>query len=317
MRRSIIVALTLAAVAACNEPPQNLPGGPDTGLALATSRRAKDSLILVKDSLLAVKERQLSLQSQLIGDAATSARLVSEIDRALSAARIRVKEDTLTPESGMRNATQELQMVQKKVTAVIARLNASEARLRQMRQDSTLHASFDSTQAVQIREYAQSIADLRMSVENQRQEIAILTARVDSMGRANVVLAARNDTAMSRIAAMAAFEDSVYVAIGTEKELAAQGVVRREGGTLLMFGRGKTLVPGRSPAPGSFRALSKTRDLSIALPNADKDYRVISRQGLEYTDAAKPKDAIVRGTLTITDPMKFWAPSKYLILVQK
>lgn len=317
MRRPFILALTLATVAACDQQPKNLPGGPDTGLALATSRRAKDSLIIVKDSLLAVKERQLSLQSQLIGDAATSARLVSEIDRALTAARIRVKEDTLVPESGMRNATQELQLVQRKVSAVIARLNASEARLRKMRQDSTLHASFDSTQAAQIREYAQSIADLRMSVENQRMEIALLTQRVDSMGRENVVLAARNDTAMSRISAMAAYEDSVYVAIGTEKELAAQGVVRREGGTLLMFGRGKTLVPGRNPAPGAFRVISKSRDLAIALPNADKDYRVISRQGLEFTDVAKPQDAIVRGTLNITDPMKFWAPSKYLILVQK
>lgn len=317
MRRAFILVLTLAAVAACNETPKNLPGGPDTGLALATSRRAKDSLIIVKDSLLAVKERQLSLQSQLIGDAATSARLVSEIDRSLTAARIRVSEDTLTPESGMRNATQELQLVQRKVAAVIARLNASEARLRKMRSDSTVHAAFDSTQAAQLREYAQSIADLRLSVENQRQEIALLTARVDSMGRENVVLAARNDTATARINAMAAHEDSVFVAVGTEKELAALGVVRREGGTLLMFGRGKTLVPGRTPAPGAFKVLSKSRDLSIALPKPDKDYRVVSRQGLEFTDVAKPKDALVRNTFQITDPTSFWAPSKYLILVQK
>ena len=65
--------------------------GGDTGLAVARSSRAKDSLIMLKDSLLAVKERQLSFQSQMIGDAATSARMISEIDRDLSKARIEVK----------------------------------------------------------------------------------------------------------------------------------------------------------------------------------------------------------------------------------
>jgi hypothetical protein len=53
------------------------------------------------------------------------------------------------------------------------------------------------------------------------------------------------------------------------------------------------------------------------LPNPEREYRIISRQNLEFTDLVKPTDAIVRGTLTITDPERFWAPSRYLILVQK
>ncbi len=116
---------------------------------------------------------------------------------------------------------------------------------------------------------------------------------------------------------MAAHEDSVFVAIGTEKELAAKGIVRREGGTLLLFGRGKTLVPGRTLDPSVFEVMSKSKDLTIALPRTDKDYRIVSRQSLEFTDVAKPKDAMVRGSLNITDPAKFWAPSRFLILVQR
>lgn len=314
MRRVILTALPVALlVSACNEP-RTFPGGPDTGLALARSGRAKDSLILVKDSLLAVKERQLSLQSQLIGDASTSARLVSEIDKALSDARIRVAPDTLQPESAIQNVSTDLAMVQKKVNVVLSRLRQSEARVRKMRSDSVAHAALDQQQ---LREYEASIASLRASVQQQQMEIALLTQRVDSLGRENVVLAAARDSVTRVANALAAEEDSVFVAIGTERELAQLGVVRREGGTLLMFGRGKTLVPGRSPDPSAWQVLSRSKDLSIMLPKPNTDYRVVSRQSLTYADLPRPQDVIVRGELRITDPEKFWAPSKYLILVQR
>jgi hypothetical protein len=63
--------------------------------------------------------------------------------------------------------------------------------------------------------------------------------------------------------------------------------------------------------------LSKARDLQIMLPQPDREYRIVSRQNLEFTDLEKPVDAVVRGALTITDPERFWAPSRFLILVQK
>ena len=68
MRRLMALA-SLALLAACDRgaPPPGVPT--DTGLILARSSRAKDSLIVLKDSLLAERARQLSLQSQIIGDA--------------------------------------------------------------------------------------------------------------------------------------------------------------------------------------------------------------------------------------------------------
>ncbi|HEX7123886.1 MAG TPA: hypothetical protein VF178_16025 [Gemmatimonadaceae bacterium] len=310
MRRLIV--LTLALLPACNEAPSI--GGSDTGLAVARSSRAKDSLIRVKDSLLAIRAEQLTMQSQLIGDAATSARLVAEIDKALSDARIRIEPETGRNESAMRNVSTDLAVVQKKVDVVLRRLRASEARVRRMRQDSTNHAALD---AQQLAEYQQSLDALRTTVENQQREIVVLTQRVDSLTQVNVVLAARNDSVEAVNAELEAQDDRVYVAIGTERELAAKGVVRREGGTLLLFGRGKTIVPGRNPDPDAFQVLSKSRDRTIALPHPARDYRVVSRQSLAYTDVARPQDAIVRDTLRITDPQNFWAASRYLILVQK
>jgi hypothetical protein len=309
MNRYSLLVLTLAAVAACDQgPPKGYKGG-DTGLAVARTSRAKDSLIMVKDSLLAEKERQLSFQSAMIGDAATTSRMISEIDRDLSKARVEVKDDKKS-ESAIENASDRLAVVQKKVNVVLSRLSASEARIRRLREDSVSRTMLNATQAAQIAEYEKSIADLRVSVENQSREIAALTMQVDSMGRENVALTARNN-------AMAAHEDSVFVAIGTEKELTEKGVIRREGGTLLAFGRGKTIVPARAFEIEDFQVMSKSKDLTITLPEADREYRVVSRQNLEFTAAVDPKQPLVKGALQVTDPDKFWAPSKYLILVRR
>lgn len=319
MRRFLTLTAALALMAGCDRGPQP-PGGVagDTGLAAARSSRAKDSLIVLKDSLLAERQRQLSLQSQIIGDATTSARLVAEIERDLSRVRsLRVEGDTARIESAIEATSAQLAIVQKKVTALINRLNASEARVRRMRSDSTSHALVDSTMMTQLRDYERSIMELRATVDQQRSEIAMLEQKVDSVVRSNVVLASQRDSVIIVANTMAAREDSVFVVIGTERELSEQGLVRREGGTLLMFGRGKTLVPGRSLDPSRFTLLSKKRDLKIMMPHADRDYRIVSRQNLEFTDLEKPRDAIVRGTLTITDAERFWEPSKFLILVQK
>ena len=309
MKRYSLIACTLLVLGACNQgPPDGYTGG-DTGLAVARSGRAKDSLIMLKDSLLAVKERQLSFQRQMIGDAATSARMISEIDRDLSKARIEVKDDR-KPESGIQNASDQLVLVQKKVNLVLSRLTASEARIRRLREDSVARTMLNATQAAQLAEYEQSIADLRASVENQTREIVVLGAQVDSMGRENAVLTSRNR-------AMAAHEDSVFVAIGTEKELTAKGVIRREGGTLLAFGRGKTIVPARTFELEDFQVLSKSTTRTIPLPDSAREYRVVSRQNLDYTDSVNPNQPLVKGSLNVTDPDKFWAPSKYLILVRR
>jgi hypothetical protein len=319
MRHPLALVLPFALLTACDRG-TSIPGSPsDTGIALARSGRAKDSLILVKDSILAERQRQLSLQSQIIGDATTSARLVAEIERDLSRVRsLRVPAgDTTQIESAIQSTSTQLATVQKKVTALINRLNASEARLQRIRNDSAAHATNDAATMQQLREHEQAIAELRTTVEQQRTEIAMLEQKVDSVVRANVVLVNQRDSVIVVANTFAAREDSVFVVIGNERDLTQKGLIRREGGTLLMFGRGKTLVPGRTLDQSHFTVLSKERDKQIMLPSSDREYRIISRQALEFTDLARPRDAIVKGTLTITDSERFWAPSKYLILVEK
>jgi hypothetical protein len=315
MKAYSILAGALAFAIACggNEPPEGYTGI-EAEIAQASSKREKDSLIVMKDRLLQEKERQLSLQSQLIGDAATSARLVSEIAADLSKARIEVKGETPQAESAIQNASDELLLVQKKVRVVLDRLSASEARIRRMRSDST---SVAKAHAEALTAYEQTITDLRTTIERQTQEMVALSATVDSMAQVNVELKTENSTITAQNVAMAAHEDSVFVAIGTEKELTEKGVIRREGGTLLAFGRGKTIVPARTLEATDFTVLSKSQDLNIQLPEADKEYRIVSRQSLEFTTVEDPKTPLVKGALLVTDPERFWEPSKFLILVRR
>ena len=151
---------------------------------------------------------------------------------------------------------------------------------------------------------------MKATVERQQAEIVSLTQRVDSLTSANTVLIAKNGE-------MSAREDSVFVAIGSEKDLIKRGLIKKEGGTKLMFGRGKTIVAARHLEPAQFQTISKLKDLTINLPDPNKTYRIVTRQDMHFAEPQDPKKGMVKGTLKISDPNAFWGGSKYLILVEQ
>ena len=305
-RRFIALALAATAVACKEQPRRNADGSP------ALSYAAQDSLLKIKDSLIADKTRQLSEQSAIIGDAATSARLISEIDKDLANVRLKAsKKSNVTQVAETEaNASSKLETIQAKVHVLLSRLNASEARVRKMRQDELAHAKVDSEQVARLAEYERSIQDMKATVERQQAEIVTLTQRVDSLTTANTVLIAKNTE-------MSAREDSVFVAIGSEKDLIKRGLIKKEGGTKLMFGRGKTIVAARHLEPAQFQTISKLKDLTISLPDPNKTYRIVTRQDMHFAEPQDPKKGMVKGTLKISDPNAFWGGSKYLILVEQ
>ena len=305
-RRFIAIALAATAVACKEQPRRNADGSP------ALTYAAQDSLLKMKDSVIAEKTRQLSEQSSIIGDAATSARLISEIDKDLAKVRVSSsKKGTVSNVAETEaNASSKLETIQVKVRALLSRLNASEARVRKMRADELAHAQVDSDQVARLAEYERSIQEMKATVERQQAEIVSLTQRVDSLTSANTVLIARTTE-------MSAREDSVFVAIGSEKDLIKRGLIKKEGGTKLMFGRGKTIVAARHLEPAQFQTISKLNDLTINLPDPNKTYRLITRQDMHFAEPQDPKKGMVKGTLRISDPNAFWGGSKYLILVEQ
>ena len=305
-RRIFALALAATAVACKEQPRRNADGSP------ALSYTAQDSLLKIKDSVIAEKTRQLSEQSAIIGDAATSARLISEIDKDLANVRVKTskKGNVSNVAETEANASSKLETIQSKVRVLLSRLNASEARVRKMRADELAHAKVDSEQVNRLAEYERSIQDMKATVERQQAEIGMLTQRVDSLTSANTVLIARTNE-------MSAREDSVFVAIGSEKDLMKRGLIKKEGGTKLMFGRGKTIVAARHLEPAQFQTISKLKDLTISLPDPNKTYRIVTRQDMHFAEPQDPKKGMVKGSLKISDPNAFWGGSKYLILVEQ
>ena len=79
MNRYSLLTCTLAVVAACNQWSAEGYAGGDTALPSRAPREREGFAHHGEGQLLAVKERQLSFQSAMIGDAATTSRLIPRL----------------------------------------------------------------------------------------------------------------------------------------------------------------------------------------------------------------------------------------------
>ncbi len=213
-----------------------------------------------------------------------------------------------------------------RVTQVIARLNESEAKLTQTETRAKQSRQRNARLLAQIDTYKKTIADLRATAEQDKahfeamiadrdNQIATLASRVDTLGAENGRLTYHNTALTDTVSHLTSYKNTVYYAVGTKDELMKKGVIVKEGSKFLMFG-GTRLEPARNMNTEAFIALDKTRDLSIALPRSDKQYKIVSRQSPSYLSAHVGKDGKLRGSVEIGQPEEFWSASRYLILVQ-
>ena len=148
------------------------------------------------------------------------------------------------------------------------------------------------------------IADLKATIEQHAATIASLQARLDDYDK--------------RLIAERAIANRAYYVIGTEDELVDKGVIVREGGTNLLIKRiGRTLVPARELDKAAFTAIDTREVHAIGLPDTTKRYQIVSRQSLDDVKVVDRDGTSFRGALEIPDAEKFWAPSRYLIIVQR
>ena len=84
-----------------------------------------------------------------------------------------------------------------------------------------------------------------------------------------------------------------------------------------MLGLGKTAVPAASLKESDFTAIDRTKVSEIAFPKADKAYKIVSRQDVAALATQPDKASRIKGGLKISDAVKFWAPSKFLILMEQ
>lgn len=301
MRRILYVAPLLLALA-CNQNKEELTKALADAQSLAAE---KDSLITevleTSKFVNGVNEELAKARSALVTNAATESGTPAERDRAARTAAL------------------------DRVQALVGRLNETEQRLEQSTQRARSLAGRNGTLLKQIEEYKTSVdslqataarteSELRGMIDSQNVQIAGLNQSLDTARTMNAQLTTDKTALQDTVTDLTHYKNTVYYVAGTEEELIKKGVVVKEGSKFLFFG-GKQLHPARNLDSSAFTPLDKTSALSIDLP-ADHEYKLVSRQDILAADTSSFKDGKVTGQLRISEPETFWAPSKYLILVQ-
>jgi len=258
---------------------------------------------------LADLEQANAQRDSLLQEVAVSARLLSDVSSALSKVQVRgrqIRTSSETPLLAQRDSMmQKLRYVVARVSETETKLNQAQNRIKGLTNLSdSLRATLDST-----------ATNLGAIIESQKATITSLTEQVTSLETENVAL---RDT----VAHVTERENTVYYIIGTKDELKQKGVIVEEGGSRVLFvlwRTGSTLAPSREMDPALFTPINKRDVKEIQLPDAASEYRIASRQDLEFLGTPRSEQGKITGTSTlqIAAPEQFWRNSKFLIIVQE
>jgi uncharacterized protein YcfL len=288
-------------------------GGLVVGCTSARERARADSvqaLVVQQGQLMTKLTAQRDSVSRVLGDADA---FIGKIDSSIS----RVKglpgksKAARGSEGPLEDQVRQRQDMLRRVDALVqrARETAKEVAALKEREKQLLAENGElkdslSAQAQRLIADAQQIAALQGTIEQQAQTIAAMQARLDDFDKQ----LASERTAASR----------AYYVIGTEDELVQKGVIVREGGTNLLIKRiGRTLVPARQLPRDAFTSIDTREVHAIVVPDSTKRYQIVSRQSLDDVKVIERDGTQFRGSLEIPDAEKFWAPSRYLIIVQR
>lgn len=263
------------------------------------------------------KIEQLSLVSaekdSLLSEVVENSRLLSDIGAELAKVKDRKGSvEVVSPESGPMTSRE---VLLGKIRDLASRIDQSEARLRASQ--SKIRSITKGADSM-----AFDISGFQNIIETQRLTIQSLVAQIDELEQQNiqlaeekVVLADSNLALLDTVQTLNVKDKTVYYVIGTKKDLIAKGLAVEEGSKFLFFG-GKSLQPARDLTDSLFTSADK-RDLKqITFPLPDKNYKIISRQNLAYLAMPIDKNAKVKGGIEIASAEEFWAPSRYLIIVE-
>lgn len=298
------MVLLALATAACQ--------GGGTGLAARIPSDSTEYYRTQAQQLTTISSQKDSLLTEL----SETTKLITDVSGELATIRTDTKNAPVVAGEGSR--VDERAEVLNKVRALVSRVRQSEARLAAARRRvENLSGTNDSLRTA-LTAYANTITELQGVVESQKATIATLNEQVTALSGQVTTLSEEKRVLTDTVSVMTERENEIYYVVGTKKELMDRGVIQQEGGTrFLVFTRtGETLSPARVLDPQQFTRADKRTLSEIALPKPDKEYRIVSRHDLAYAEADQMNNAKFKGTLRITSPQQFWAPSKYLIIVE-
>ena len=275
------------------------------GCTSAKERARADSaqaLASQQKVLMAKLEAQKDSLSQVVGEADDFiAKVDSTVSRVKGLPKAKKKKNTESPIEDQLQARKEML---KRVSALVQRAQETAKELADAKKrEEELRSENDKLKS-QVDADALRIAELTSQIDQQAQTIATMQAKVDTL-----------DMTVNELRAS---QSKAYYVIADEDVLIKKGIVVKEGGANLLFARvGRTLVPARNLDRDLFTAIDTRNVHEISVPDSSRRYQIVSRQSLDDADAPERDGPSFRGNLKIKDSDKFWAPSKYLIIVAR
>lgn len=310
MTRLAAVALLVAGSAGC--------GARDAARRLVGSG-SQDSLVALRAEVEYLRAASAE-RDTLLQQVRETQDFIDSVDNGL--ARLAGNQGATTPrEAGEAPDTQlsVREVMRHRLQIVADRLAKSERDARERAERLRTLAKTNASLEGRVAELDSSVARFKSIVQGQQEQIAQLMSRVDTLEKANAQLVAERGALTDSVQRLIAKADSVFVIAASRQELLKLGVVVEEGGTKVpLFGRvSSVIVPARNQREKAFAVLDRRRDVVIPLPNASRTYRIVSSHDPALLEPAQPGNPRVRGSIRIADPERFWATSRYLVLVEE
>ncbi len=290
-------------------------------LAVAACDKSKPEL----DKTIAQMQQISAEKDSLLKDVMQTSQFIADVNTQLATVKSRnaakpVKGTAGAPETSLTPA-QQRDAIKDKIKELTDRLNEAESRLGASRNRVKELTTNNAALTSQLASYDSTIAAFKTIIDNQKTEIASLNDQLTALQTENAGLRADKVQLTSDKTQLAADKstltserNTVFYVIGTKDELLKKKIIEQAGGAL---GIGKTQVPARDLNPSDFTAIDKTQVTQIAFPKADKTYKVITRQDVGSLETAPDKNGRIKGGLKITNADKFWAASKFLIILEQ
>jgi hypothetical protein len=252
--------------------------------------------------LMAKLEAQKDSLTQVVNDADN---FIAKVDSQVSKVKgLPKSKKNRKSESPIQDQIQARKDMLARVHALVTRAQETAKELAEARKrEEELKGENDKLKA-QVDADALRIAELTTQIEQQAMTIATMQAKVDTL-----------DMLVNDLRAM---QSKAYYVIGDEGELIKKGIVVKEGGANLLIARiGRTLVPARNLDRDLFKPIDVREVHEIQVPDTSRHYQIVSRQSLDDADVPQRNGSNFRGNLKIKDSDRLWAPSRYLIIVER
>lgn len=252
--------------------------------------------------LMAKLEAQKDSLTQVVGDADE---FISKVDSTVSKVKGLPKSKRLkNSESPIEDQLHARKEMLKRVSALVQRAQETAKELADAKKREEELKNENEKLKSQVDADALRIAELSSQIDQQAQTIAAMQAKVDTL-----------DMTVNELRAT---QSKAYYVIGNEDVLIKKGIIVKEGGANLLIARvGRTLVPARNLDRDLFTSIDTRNVHEIEVPDSTRRYQIVSRQSLDDADAPQRDGPSFRGNLKIKDSDKFWAPSKYLIIIER